>query len=113
MMVKKGRAKEIDKLKTRGVHEVVSRDQAKLGKMMRTRWVETLKGDEVRCRFVAQEFAKGDPRDDLFASSKALGQLGSYFAETDVDPHDDGCQLRISIRGCSARSVHRVACWRS
>ena len=45
------------------------RNQAKLGKMIRTRWVETLEGDEVRCGFVAQEFAKGDPRDDLFAST--------------------------------------------
>ena len=40
--------------------------------MIRTRWVETVKGDEVRCRFVAREFAKGDPRDDLFASTPPL-----------------------------------------
>ena len=67
-----GQAKEIDKLKTRGVYKVVPSDQNKLFKMIRTWWVETLKGDEVRCRFVAQEFAKGDPRDDLFASTPPL-----------------------------------------
>ena len=83
MMVKKGRAKEIDKLKTRGVYEVVPRDQAKLGKMIRTRWVETPKGDEVRCRFVAQSLRKATPGTTclhlrhhcLWQGSWSVGQL--------------------------------------
>ena len=58
-MVKKGLAKEIDKLKTRGVYEVVSRDQAKLGKMIRTGWVETLKGAAAGSSL--QSLPKGTP----------------------------------------------------
>ena len=40
--------------------------------MVKARWVKTVKGEEVRCRFVAQELAGGDPRDDLFAGTPPL-----------------------------------------
>ena len=36
--------------------------QDREGKFVKTRWVQPVKGDNVRCRLVAQEFAKGDPR---------------------------------------------------
>ena len=42
------------------------------GKFVKTRWVQTVKGDDVRCRLVAQEFAHGDPREDLFAGTPPL-----------------------------------------
>ena len=34
--------------------------------------MDTKKGEDVRCRFVGQEFAVGDPRTDLFASTPPL-----------------------------------------
>ena len=34
--------------------------------------MDTQKGEDVRCRFVGQEFAAGDPRSDLFASTPPL-----------------------------------------
>ena len=70
--VKKGDEKELEKLKGRGVYEYASRSEAQSGKLIKTRWVRTEKGQDVRSRFVAQEFAAGDPRDDLFASTPPL-----------------------------------------
>ena len=71
-LVKKGRELELTKLHSRGVFEYVNRGEAKKGKLVKTRWVQTNKGEQVRCKFVAQEFAHGDPRDDLFASTPPL-----------------------------------------
>ncbi len=73
--VVQGRLKELGKFKERQVYVYHSRDEAMKdegGKFVKTRWVQTEKGDEVRCRLVAQEFAHGDPRDDLFAGTPPL-----------------------------------------
>ena len=39
---------------------------------MGTRWVFVKKGDNVRCRLVAQEFAGSDKREDLYAGTPPL-----------------------------------------
>ena len=73
--VRDGRAKEYEKLMQREVYEPVLRTKAREspnGKFIRTKWVDTQKGEDVRCRFVGQEFAAGDPRTDLFASTPPL-----------------------------------------
>ena len=73
--VRLGRAKEYEKLTQREVYEPVLRTNAmksKDAKFIRTKWVDTQKGEDVRCRFVGQEFAAGDPRTDLFASTPPL-----------------------------------------
>ena len=73
--VREGRAKEYEKLMQREVYEPVLRTKAREspnGKFIRTKWVDTQKGEDVRCRFVGQEFAAGDPRTDLFASTPPL-----------------------------------------
>ena len=67
-MVRKGDDREVAKLRGREVYDYAPREEAGHGKLIRTRWVRTMKGQEVRSRFVAQEFAHGDPRDGLFAS---------------------------------------------
>jgi hypothetical protein len=70
-----GRLKELKKFEERRVYVHVPRQEAlrdKAGKFVKTRWVQTVKGDEVRCRLVAQEFAHGDPREDLFAGTPPL-----------------------------------------
>ena len=54
------------------VWDKVSREQAQddpEGKIVGTRWVFVKKGDKVRCRLVAQEFAGSDKRDDLSAGT--------------------------------------------
>ena len=55
-----GRAREYEKLTQREVYESVLRTNAvksKDAKFIRTKWVDTQKGEDVRCRFVGQEFA--------------------------------------------------------
>ena len=70
--VQAGRLKEYNALVSRNVYRTVDRELARSnpqGKFIKTRWVKSQKGDDVRCRFVAQEFASGDPRGDLFAGT--------------------------------------------
>ena len=62
--VREGRAKEYEKLMQREVYEPVLRTKAREspnGKFIRTKWVDTQIGEDVRCRFVGQEFAAGEP----------------------------------------------------
>ena len=42
------------------------------GNILGTRWVFVKKGDKVRCRLVAQEFAGNDKREDLYAGTPPL-----------------------------------------
>ena len=73
--VRAGRIKELAKFREREVYEHIERIAAQHvegGKFVKTRWVECEKGNEVRCRLVAQEFATGDPRSDLFAGTPPL-----------------------------------------
>ena len=42
------------------------------GKIVGTRWVFVKKGEKVRCRLVAQEFAGKDKREDLYAGTPPL-----------------------------------------
>ena len=73
--VRLGRARRYERLTQREVYEPVPRTNAMKSKdanITRTKWVDTQKGDDVRCRFVGQEIAAGDPRTDLFASTPPL-----------------------------------------
>jgi len=77
--VREGRHLEYEKLKARDVYSPVLRSEAMTmvkhnleTKFVKTRWVESVKGEAVRCRFVAQEFAGNDARDDLFAGTPPL-----------------------------------------
>ena len=70
--VTEGRLKELKTFTERKVYVHYPRKAAMEdmdGKFVKTRWVQTVKGEEVRCRLVAQEFARGDPRVDLFAGT--------------------------------------------
>ena len=74
-LVMRGPERELKKLEERAVRERVPRAVAMQdpeGKFVETRWVAVQKGEEVRCRCDAQEFAAGDPRTDLFAGIPPL-----------------------------------------
>ncbi len=63
------------------VWDRVTREQAKNdpdGKIVGTRWVFVKKGDKVRCRLVAQEFAGSDKREDRYAGTPPLSAT-RYF----------------------------------
>ena len=73
--VKKGREYEMGVFHDRRVYHYVTAEKASAdeeGIIIATRWVNSRKGDGVRCRFVGKEFADGDPRDDLFAGTPPL-----------------------------------------
>ena len=70
------------------------------GKFVKTRWVQTAKGDEVRCRFVAQEFAKGDPREDLFAGTPPLFSARLLVSRTASSPEPQ-CTLMVLDVSCA------------
>ena len=73
--VRQERECEMAHFKQRGVYTYVRRSEAQSvigGKFIGTRWVQCNKGDTVRCRLVAQKFANGDPRSDLFAGTPPL-----------------------------------------
>ena len=75
-LVKEACREEIEMFRNMEVYEYVERSKAVKGppgKIAGVRWVKVNKGSQeapkVRCRLVAQEFAGGEVRDDLFAGS--------------------------------------------
>ena len=107
--VKQGRERELKKLQERQVYVHVSRDEARAnpkGKFIKTRWVEIEKGDEVRCRFVAKEFAAGDPRTDLFAGTPRSLRLGWWSPWLPPGAGRPGASwlLTWAVRSCTPRA---------
>ena len=73
--VGKARAEEMKGFKEKKVYTYVKKEVAKAdkeGKIVGVRWVDILKGNDVRSRLVAQEFASSDERDDIFAATPPL-----------------------------------------
>ena len=74
-LVQAARADDMKSFKEMEVYVYVKRENARRngdGKLVGVRWVDILKGDSVRSRLVAQEFAGKDERDDIFASTPPL-----------------------------------------
>ena len=70
--VQAGCDEELGFMSQMGVWNKVPREQAQNdpeGKIVGTRWVFVKKGDRVRCRLVAQEFAGSDKREYLYAGT--------------------------------------------
>lgn len=81
-LVKKGQMEEMRRFEQMKVYDYVLRGEAQKnsnGKFVGVRWVKVNKGTvadpNVRCRLVAQEYAKGEIRDDLFAATPPLFAL--------------------------------------
>ena len=73
--VQEGCNEELGFMSQMGVWDRVTREKARNdpeGKIVGTRWVFVKKGDKVRCRLVAQEFAGNDKREDLYAGTPPL-----------------------------------------
>jgi len=74
-LVGKARAEELKGFEKMKVYKYVERSvamQDKNGKLVKVRWVDVMKTDGVRSRLVAQEFASGEVREDLFAGTPPL-----------------------------------------
>jgi len=90
-MVQEGRILEMKTFKEMGVYEYVLKSEAvqsKSGKLVGVRWVDVLKGNLVRSRLVAQEFAGKDVRDDLFAATPPLS--ATKFVVSEVASKSNG-----------------------
>ena len=79
---------ELQSFKDIGVYEYVRREVAagdSRGRIVGVRWVRINKGTRlkqlIRCRLVAQEFARMDVRDDLFAGTPPLAALRLLLSE--------------------------------
>jgi len=83
-LVNEGRMLEMKTFREMGVYEYVLKSEAVKsvnGKLVGVRWVDSLKGDIVRSRLVAQEFAGKDDRDDLFAATPPLSATKFVISE--------------------------------
>ena len=72
--VRRARAEEMKTFKELGVYKYARREEVfeNRAKIVGVRWVDIDKGSKVRSRLVAQEFAAGQDRDDLFAGTPPL-----------------------------------------
>ena len=81
--VKAARKDELKTFKEMEVYEYAKRsDVTAKGKVVGTRWLDSLKGGKMKARLVAQEFAKGSNRDDIFAATPPL--MASRFVVSDT-----------------------------
>jgi len=86
-MVKKAREEEMAYVRRKGVYRKITRREAmRLGyKIVKVRWIDINKGDEVspvyRSRLVAKEFHEKDSDDNLFAGTPPLEALKAMVSE--------------------------------
>ena len=106
VLVEEGEKKEMETFKRRKVYEYVLRGTMERNsneKMIGVRWVRVNKGTvedpQIRCRLVAQEFARGETRDDLFAATPPLFAMKSIISDvaTNVNSADPKCLMRIDV----------------
>ena len=87
--VMKARLEEMSTFERMQVYECVPREVAKMsqtGKFVGVRWVDALKGVDVRSRLVAQEFAGREVRDDLFAGTPPLMATRAIISDVATNP---------------------------
>ena len=71
--LKRARKQEMKTCEDMKVYEYIRREDARSrGKIIGVRWVDTMKGELVKSRLVAQEFASDRYRDDMFAATQTL-----------------------------------------
>ena len=101
--VKAGRRKELDSISRFKVWDYVPERNATGGSTVRVKWVDILRGDEVRSRLVAMEFAY-DLRADTHAGTPPLviiRLLISKAASSGRARGDDAEQLAVYDVTCA------------
>ena len=84
--VREGRKEEVEYMEKRGIWEVKDEKECweKTGKgPVSVKWVDTDKGDRIRCRLVARDFKKKGERDreDLFCGDSTTGNEEDAFEQ--------------------------------
>lgn len=75
-----------------------------MGKFVKTRWAPIEKGGDERCRFVAQEFTTGDPREELFIETPCLFAARLLLSTTASSAQEELCVMVWDI-ACSCLYV--------
>ena len=82
-----------------------SDDTAK-GKVVGTRWLDSLKGGKMKGRLVAQEFAKGSNGDDIFAATPPLMASRFVVSDTASRGNEENTSRRIAIFDVKRAFLH-------
>ena len=74
--VQVGKLRELSQMESFKIYRTATRKEASDCKHITTRWEVQMRHDKdkrpfARCRFVAREFRRGDPRDDIFAPASS------------------------------------------
>jgi hypothetical protein len=74
--VQVGKLRELSQMESLKIYKTATREEASDCKHITTRWEVQMRHDKdkrpvARCRFVAREFRRGDPRDDIFAPASS------------------------------------------
>ena len=106
--VREGVAEEMSYMHKHDVWTPVPRQQVLTwnpgAKIIRTRWVKTVKGNLVRCRLVAMEFAT-EKRDDLFAGTPPLLSM-RHLISSAMSCGEDSFNQAISVVDVKRAFLH-------
>ena len=98
--VRMARKEEMETFKSMGVYDYVKKevyDANPGGKKIGVRWVDIDKGSRVRSRLVAQEFAHGELRDDLFAGTPPLSATKALISDIASNGKCEPKKLRLMV----------------
>ena len=105
--VKAARKDELKTFKEMEVYEYAKRsDVTAKGKVVGTRWLDSLKGGKMKARLVAQEFAKGSNRDDIFAATPPLMASRFVVSDTASRGKEGNTSRRIAIFDVKRAFLH-------
>ena len=113
--VEEGCQEEMGFMSQMHVWDRVTREEAKRdpeGKIVGTRWVFVKKGDKVRCRLVAQEFAGSDKREDLYAGTPPLSATCYLLSDSVSRGRQNWRQRKLMVVDVKRAFLHGL-CTRS
>ena len=108
-LVKEARKEELRTFTEMGVYVYVKRSEvASQATVVGTRWLDSLKNGKMKARLVAQEFAKGTNRGDIFAATPPL--MASRFVISDTAPRgkEGNTSRRLAIFDVKRAFLHGV-----
>ena len=107
--VKAARKDELKTFEEMEVYEYAKRsDVSAKGKVVGTRWLDSLKGGKMKARLVAQEFAKGSNRDDIFAATPPLMARRFVVSDTASRGKDGNTSRRLAIFDVKRAFLHGI-----
>jgi hypothetical protein len=85
---------------------VLKSDMPYKGKLVGTRWLDSIKNGKMKSRLVAQEFAKGSNRDDIFAGTPPLMASRVVLSDTASRSKTGSTSRRLAILDVKRAFLH-------